>query len=453
MDGSDEIEGAGVPERRTARSPRRSTLAIIALALAGLAWRLWYAVDQFAGDDNLFDEGDAFLYSNVAHDTAKGDWFLNRFEGTHFADHPPLTVLSLTPTGWLFPDSVMAQRVTNSLLGALAIVLIGLFARRLAGPAAGIAAAAIAAVSPNLWMNDAVIMSETISTVVLVAVLWAAVDLRRSPTLARAAGTGALCGVAILARAELALLLPLLIVPVVVLARDLAWRERLGRAALAVGVAVAVVAPWTAWNAVEFEDTVLLSTNEGTTLLGSNCDVTYEPPLRGAWWLACVVDFNDEQQTRERGLDASQVSALQRDEALRYVREHAGELPSVVVARLGRTFGWHGLEQQIYANNGEGRPSWASRAGYVSFWILAPLAVAGAVVLRRRGGDLLPAIACLVIVVVVSAAFYGIARFRLPLDVMTIVLAGVALGAVVDRWRGTRSRAAEPFAADRPLAP
>jgi len=40
-------------------------------------------------------------------------------------------------------------------------------------------------------------------------------------------------------------------------------------------------------------------------------------------------------------------------------------------------------------------------------------------------------------VVAVSAIFYGIARFRLPLDVMTCVLAGIAVAAGLERARGS----------------
>jgi len=417
--------------------PRRSTLAILGVAAVGLVWRLWYTFRQFSGDDNLFNEGDAFLYSNVAHDTAKGQWFLNRFEGTHFADHPPLTVISLTPTGWLFGDSVMSQRVTNTLLGTLAIVLIGLFARRLAGPVAGVAAAVIAAVNPNLWMNDAVIMSETISTVMIVGVLWAGVELRRTPTWGWAVATGALCGLGVLARAEIALFLPLLILPAIALARDVPWRARAGRAALAGAAAVLVIAPWTLWNTTKFDNVVVISANMGTTLLGANCEETYDGDLTGSWYLPCVIEFNDAERTQERGLDNSEVSELQTAAGLRFARENLDRLPQVVYARLGRTFGWWDVDQQVLSNNGEGRPTWASWAGYATFWLLAPLSIVGAIVLRRRGGDLLPAMASLVMVVAVSAIFYGIARFRLPLDVMTCVLAGIAVAAGLERARGS----------------
>ncbi len=416
----------------------RGIVAIGVVALVGLAWRLFYTYRQFHLDTDITDEGDAFFYSTTAHNAARGRWFEHFYYGTHVADHPPLTVVSLVPTGWLFPDSVMAQRYTFSVLGAVAIVVIGLLARSLAGPTlapvAGVAAAVVAAANPNLWMNDAVVMSESISTVLIAGLLWAAVELRRSPTLLRAGLTGALCGLTILARAEIGLFLPLLIVPAIGLARALPWRDRLLRAGAAVVAAGLVVAPWTLWNLAEFEQPVLISTNDGLTLLGANCPRTYGTHTIGSWSLQCTLDFNEAERTEERGLDASQVSELQRDAAVAYIRENPDRLPRVVYARLGRTFGWYKVDQQVWINQGEGRPQWASWLGYWSFWALVPVSVAGAVVLRRRGGDLLPAAACLVTVVAVSVLFYGIARFRLPLDVMTCALAGIAAAGAWERW-------------------
>lgn len=431
------------PDPSPARS-RWSLVAIGTIALLGFVYRVVYTLQVFNGDDDLFDEGDAFAYGPTALNTAKGHWFVNAFYGTHFADHPPMTVAALTPTGWLFPDSYMAQRITHCVFGTIAIVVVGMVGRSLAGPIAGVGAALVAAVNPNLWMNDAVIMSESISTVFIALLVWSAVILRRRPTWWRAAGTGALAGLTILARAEVGLFLPLLVVPAIVLAREVSWRDRLARSALACVCAGLVVAPWTLWNLTEFEEPVLMSTNDGTTLLGANCPTVYDTGLIGAWYLQCVIDFNDANRTEERGLDASQISVLQREAAVDYIRENPGRLPKVVYARLGRTFGWWEIGQQTYANQGEGRPTWASWLGYWTFWALTPVSIAGAVVLRRRKGDLLPAFAALVTVVFVSAVFYGIARFRLPLDVMTCVLAGVAVDAAVRRWRPGWASAAGP---------
>jgi hypothetical protein len=69
---------------------------------------------------------------------------------------------------------------------------------------------------------------------------------------------------------------------------------------------------------------------------------------------------------------------------------------------------------------------------------LAPLAVAGALILRRRGELLGFLLAPLALVVVVSVLGYGTPRFRVPLEIPLVVLAAVAVEAVV-RARRVRS--------------
>ena len=79
-------------------------------------------------------------------------------------------------------------------------------------------AVTIAAVYANLWMNDGLLMSETFAAAGVVAILLAVYvyDLRRSNAMAAVAGVAV--GVAGLARAELLLLGPLVVVPMVLLA-------------------------------------------------------------------------------------------------------------------------------------------------------------------------------------------------------------------------------------------
>lgn len=404
---------------------RASTLAIVVVTALGGVWRLAYTLVSKGRDKDLFDEGDAFFYSAVANNLARGRWYLNPFNGRPAADHPPLTVLVLGPASRLFSNSVLAQRLTMTLVGTLVVAAVGLLARRVAGPVAGVAAAVVAAANPNLWMNDAVVMSEAISALLIVALLAAGFWLARRPTMGRAAGAGAVCGLTVLARAEMGLFLPLMIAPVVLTAGALTWSQRLARLALAAGLTVAVVAPWSLWSTSRFEEPVLVSTNDGTTLLGANCPATYSGTITGGWSLRCVLDSG------AAGLDASQLSARQRRLAVDNIRANRGRLPVVLLAREGRTFGFWRPDQQAYANQGEGRPRWATWAGFVTFWALVPFTVAGTVVLRRRGTTVAPILAAAVTVVLVSGLFYGIPRFRLPLDVAMPIPVGVIVAAAI----------------------
>jgi 4-amino-4-deoxy-L-arabinose transferase-like glycosyltransferase len=408
-----------------------------------LAWRVGYTVAVHGDDSRLFDEGDAYVYSAVADETADGHWYRDPYDGEHFADHPPLTVAVLVPASAVFRDSVLAKRLTMSVLGGVAVVvLVGLAGRAVGGPGAGVGAAVVAAVNPNLWMNDALVMSESVAAVLIASIVLVGLALLRrravddgepssSPSPWLVAAAGALCGLAALCRAELGLFLPLLVVPAIGARR---WKL----VAVAMAAGALTVAPWSAWNAAELHRPVLLSTNDGTTLLGANCPDTYVRGEVGTWSVFCVIE-SERVGRVGAGLDASDVAARQRAAALRYVRAHLGRVPLVLLAREGRTFGFWRPDQQVRSNRYEGRPTWASWAGYAVFWLLVPLSVVGAWRLRRRGVPLLPFAACAVVAVVVPAVFYGLPRFRLPLDVATCVLGGYALASTFNRLTASSS--------------
>ena len=72
------------------------------------------------------------------------------------------------------------------MLGVATVAVIGIAGRRLAGPLAGLVAAAIAAVYPNLWINDSLVMSESLALLIVAVALVVALDFDRAPSVGRA---------------------------------------------------------------------------------------------------------------------------------------------------------------------------------------------------------------------------------------------------------------------------
>jgi hypothetical protein len=237
---------------------------------------------------------------------------------------------------------------------------------------------------------------------------------------------GALCGLAVLARAEQGLLLVVVVAPVVLTTRTLPAARRWMRLATAGAVAFLVVLPWTAYNLSRFEEPVLLSSNDGLTLGGANCDQVWYGGATGSWRLDCAVPSTPD-------LDQSQVSAAQREAAFDYIGDHLGKLPSVVVIRVARTWSLYAPDQMVWYNTGEGRERWASWAGFYLHLALLPLAVAGVVYMRRKRMLVWPLASTAIVVTVTAALFYGIVRFRIPADVAMVALAGISLDAGVRR--------------------
>jgi 4-amino-4-deoxy-L-arabinose transferase-like glycosyltransferase len=370
--------------------------------------------------------GDAIYYSAQAQEVADGGWFMHPDHPREAADHPPLTALSLAPVSLLVPNELLAQRLFQTLLGAAAVVVIGLLGRRLAGNTAGLVAAGIAAVYPNLWVNDALTMSESLSTLCVAALLLAAVRFADEPSYRTAAWCGVAGGFCVLARAELALLVVLAVVPVALLVRSAPWRRRLGWVAVAGGIAVAVLVPWSVYNVARFDRPVLISTNDGLTLGGANCATDYDTTAVGLWHLDCL---GPGVLTTDQLEDPSVVSERYRDQAFDYIADNVRRLPRVMLVRVGRTWNLYDPAQMVRFTEPEGRELPVSWAGLVTYYTLVPLAVAGAVVLRRRRRPVWPLVATAVTVTATSALFYGHIRFRTPAETAIVVLAAVALTA------------------------
>jgi 4-amino-4-deoxy-L-arabinose transferase-like glycosyltransferase len=440
------------PDPRATASPTtdpdavssRFRWGLLIIVLLGLAWRVGYVVVvKGDGTDTCGRElcGDAVYYASQGRRLAQGDVFtqpratepIPGFDirapepGEPVADHPPLTSIVVAPANLLI-DGSFVQRLEMALVGAGAIAMIGLLGRQVAGDRAGLLAAGVAAIDPNLWMNDVVVMAEALTALLVAAVLLAVYRYVDKPDPTRALVCGGLVGLAALARSEQALLLVVIVAPMILVARDRSWRDRAVHLAVAGGAALAVVAPWIAFNMSRFDEPTTLSTNDGLTLLGANCDEVYSGPATGFWSLSCGLAVDP-------GGDGSTVSAARRDAAFDYISAHQRDLPRVVLVRVGRVWGVYAPDQMAWLNQGEGRERWASWAGFWLHLALVPAAVVGAVVLRRRGVPIWPLAGTAVIVTLTAALFYGIVRFRVPADVAIVVLSGVAFDAAWRRWR------------------
>lgn len=371
---------------------------------------------------------DSLWYSAQAVTLADGGGFSDPFYGGPSAEHGPLTPLLVAPVSWL-DDPVPWQRAVMTVIGIAVVVGIGLLARRLGGWWMGVVASALAAVYPNLWMNDSLVMSEAPAALAVVVAIWLALDLvdvAQPATTKRALGCGAVIGLAALTRSELVLLTPLLAIVV--------WRargatdeaHRLRTVALLCCASAVVLAPWVGANLVRFERPVLLTTNDGTTLLGANCHDAYYGSGIGGWSLFCVLE-----EGSPIGEDPGVRSARQRRLAISYAADHAERLPLIAAARVGRVLDLVGIDNQVNGDVGEERYRWASWSGVVTWWAMGLLAVIGVrrVAVPARWVLLAPVAG----VAITTLVFYGGHRIRSPMEPVIVVLAAGALTSIAGR--------------------
>lgn len=438
---------------------------------ASLVLRLAYAVGVHGNDEPA---GDGFYFHNQALSLSQGDGFTSPLvwvysgENVQAAHHPPLYSVFLAIPSVLGLDSPLAHRVVSCLAGAATVALVGLLARRLAGGSgtgdrAGLIAASLAGLYPLLWVNDGLILSEPVYGVTLCLVLFAAYRVYDEPDWRRMAVLGAAIALAALTRAEASNLLLLLALPLAVLVPALPWKRR----ALLVVVAGAtywlVISPWILHNLTRFERPVFLSYGAAGVLPQANCDQTYDGPLLGYWSGKCafpsaaevpeVADPNpDMEVVVQQGLDwigdgdESVVADIGLQRGLDYIQERPGRAAVVSAARVGRIWGVYRPGQSITLDTVvEGRGRVVATTGLVLYYELLALGIAGLVVLRRRGVPILPFVSFALLVTLTAAIAIGITRYRFPVDLGLVILAGVSLDAA---WRWLRRPTRTPSRAD-----
>jgi 4-amino-4-deoxy-L-arabinose transferase-like glycosyltransferase len=438
--------GETVPPVRT---PARSFgLWLGGAAALGLVIRLmnvywWRPTTDRPGYHGYRVWGDAFYYHYQANALADGKFFINPikyvFEGVEVASagHPPLYTIYLSLWSLVGIDSVTAHRVVSGLLGVATIVVVGLVGRRVAGAAVGLIAATIIAVYPFMWINDGMLMSESLAVLMAALVLAASYSFVTTPRPRQAVLLGLACAGSALTRSEMLLLLPLLLVPLALLARSRPWKQRIGLAALGCGVAMLVIAPWVAYNLSRFEEPVYLSTGIGHTLQQTACDEVFYGKLIGYYWQCYTLPPSADE------LDESQRDRLPREYAIDYLEKHLSRLPLVVAARVGRLWNFfkpgHTTAMDWWIE-GRGRaPSWISLFCY---YAMLPFMVVGIVTMWRRKITIIPIVAPAVIATFAAAVTFGLPRYRAPAEVGLVFVAAVGIATAWTTIRGRRTRVA-----------
>lgn len=188
-----------------------------------------------------------------------------------FLFRPPGYAAFLVAATLGHPDWIAAAKVANDVLGALSALLIAALAARLfRRRSVAIAAGALAALHPTFLLAGADVQTEPLFLVLLLCagyLLLAATD-RPSSNLALLAGV--FLALAALTRSSALVLAPLLLAPLC----DRRHPRRAGShiafsALLGFGAALA---PWTARNALEFRELILVNDGAGYVFYGRNAD-------------------------------------------------------------------------------------------------------------------------------------------------------------------------------------
>ena len=285
-------------------------------------------------------------------------------------------------------------------------------------------AAFFAAIYPNLWINDALILSESLYAGLMALVILAAYRFWDDSTVAERGAPGRVRGrgrpdpergPAPAARPG---------------AARWRWccgtRPGAGASTLAVGsglVALALMAPWMIRNLATFEEPAppYLATGSGRVLAFGNCDETYSGRFFGYWNIDCApAEFSG---------DESQIDTIHREKATAYMEDHveraaqggAGPGRSHVARvphRRGRRV--RPLLRAPGARRGPLRPRPVLPDAARSRWPASSCC-------WRRRVTIVPLVAPFVLVTFTAASTFGITRYRVPSEVALTILAGLGV--------------------------
>ena len=402
------------------RVPRR-TLALLGAGAIGV--RLLYLA-AFAGDYK--PRSDANHYQAIASAFANGDGISARFPFTFLhptAFRPPLYPALLGAFYWVTGVHVGVGQLLNVALGAGVVVLAAMLGVHIAGYRAGVAAGIAVGVYPPLLANDVVLLSESLSLALLLAMI---LLLVRS----RPAWAGAACGLLVLTRPSAQLL-------VVAVAAWLVWRAGWRAAARFGVVTIVLVAPWVVRNWVLVGAPTIVTSN------GFNLVSTYSEEALASKGFADAVF--DSRFTRINLTHRNEVELdnAYREHALDDVRDRPTTPLVVVRHNLARYFELR-PDVNESAERSDGRDITVRNVTLPLVYLVTVAGIVGLVrARRRRGAELLLLEGAYF--TVVSVAVIAVPRLRAPLDLATAIGVGLLVAEVISR-RAPEAREPAPIA-------
>jgi 4-amino-4-deoxy-L-arabinose transferase-like glycosyltransferase len=406
------------------RSNRGWLLGLVALALV-LRLVIVFATSQFAtiNDSASYDQDAVALASTGSFPTSPAT-----FHGGPTAFHPPLFPVALAGVYKLVGTGSEharweAGRVLEAVLGAIAVLLIGLIASRLWGRRTGLIAAGIAAVYPPLILVGSSLLSESLFIPLVLAAVWAALNYRDTERLRWAALAGALTGLGALTRGNGVFL----ILPVAFLlwtGRPRFTRPALAAPALALVATILMLVPWTIRNLDAFHSFVPIATETGYALEGTYNSAVQNDKRFPALWSTPFVQMY-RAYAADRTATEADASGRLTHEALHYIGAHPF---SVVKTAYWNTVRLLDLTPGIerYLAPYEGYPRWLAMLSVYSFWALALLCIAGLLSRAARAAPL-ALWGCPLVIYLSTVPLLGLTRYRSPADPFLIMLAAVAL--------------------------
>ena len=412
---------------------KRSTAAAIVVVVVAAPRLFVLARERETILDEFVDKSDRFATTLVDHGT------FGFLPGVPSAYTQPLYGWFLAGLYWPFGRSWLAVGIAQILIAVITALVVFAIGARLRSPGVGLVAATIATLHPYVVWHDVHLNREVLDGLALALLALCALAAYERRSLPLAAATGAIAGAAILGNARL-LLLPIAIAVYV------AWRSPFGQAltaaALVIGMAAVVVAPWVVRNKVQVGCYAI--TTDSRALWKANNENTRGVLDHGGWiddvpalpgappWPEYAADLT--LAGKPTTVDECAQMRLYRDEVIDFWREHPGE--KGLLALQATRMLWSPVPRES-DESGSGTARLARKTIEPAFVIaLYTLAVVGLFVAPLHFVGL--ALLMVGYNTVAAMVFAGTARYRAPWDFLLAILAAFALSRAWERIQERR---------------
>ncbi len=307
---------------------------------------------------------------------------------------------------------LVARLLQASIVGLLLPLGLYQLGRRTFGERVGLWAAALGAFYIYFIYYSATLMTEMFTILALIWLLVVTLDLAARPTGRRWVVFGLLIGLG-------ALLRQVTLVAAPVLGLWLLWRHRsaatVGGLALAAGVALVLILPVTARNWQAFGRFVLLNTNNGYAFFFAN------HPVHGVNFQGILSEegpgYTDLIPAELRPLDEAALNDALMDRAVDIIAENPVRYLLLSASRVEDYFKfWPSADSSTISN--------VSRV--LSFALYLPFMLYGLWLSRRSAGAVMPLYLFLGAYTLIHLLSWALIRYRLPVDAVLMVFAGLA---------------------------
>lgn len=364
---------------------------------------------------------------------------------------PPLWPFLMAGVSLLFGPGDYVARISLSVIGSGTCVLIYLFARDLFGWRIGVLAGIAASVYPELYIYDGWLYTESLYIFLLFAVCYGLYRLQRSPTKNWRLWItcGILLGLLSLTRPNGIIVIGLFIVWAIIMAwqKLFSWRVTTRGVLTTTLMALALIAPWTVRNYLVSHTFIPVATGDGTVLLGAYNDdtlnhTTYQGGPKGTW-INPLESRPDISHAFPISTCTPQCEVTReetyKDGAVQWIQNHTSIMPHLLKLHFLNMWQPDTYEADLPTVR---FPQAQFTQLVISMMKTFPiylfiLAAFGFAVTWWRWSELLFIYFMIVLTIALNIFYYGIPRFRAPIEPMLILLAAGAIWWVTQLERGT----------------